>query len=220
MIKTVMTPSLVVKYANLEVTHPVCDFHQIRTFELSEARRCFGEVLYTAMLEDLAEYPEATEYSSTINYNAGAVVIYDFTLFRALEPSTGVLPVDPTKWELAPRFQTDCYNVLFCTVMAEYLAWIIVRHRLPFINTKISGTGLVKLKSSSFESANEHDYNSLMAAAAKMVQMTWENFEAFIIANKDNTCYAGFKSFLCTGCNCIKSQCKCSYKSTFVYTFA
>ena len=215
-----MTPSLVVKYANLEVTHPVCDFFQLSSFEITEARNCLGRSLYQAMLDDLAEYPEATAYLASVSYDAGDTAIYEGTIFRALATTVGNLPVNPDFWELAPRFSTECYNVLFCTVLAPYLAWVVVRHRLPFINTKIAGTGLIKNKSSNFEPAGEHDYNSLLAGASKMVQISWNNLKEFMDDNSDNECYIGFKSFNCPKCGCHKSVCGCSYSGGFVYEFA
>jgi len=215
-----MTPSLVIKHANLEVTHPVCDFAQLYTFETAEARNCLGRDLYKAMVDDLAEYPTAGAYSNTMAYDIGDKVVYDGTIYVAIAVTVGSLPVDHTKWELAQRFTTECYNVLFCTVLATYLAWVTVRRRLPFINTKIGGTGLIKNKSSNFDAANEHDYNSLQAGAAAMVQLSWQALVEFMEDNKANTCYAGFMAFTCNTCGCAKTKCICTKASGWIYEFA
>lgn len=205
--KRLMTPFLVIKYSGLYLTFPLCDFSIIDLYEEYEMRECLGEDFYKDMLDDLFDYSDTEEYDVQQDYIIGDTVFFDGQAFKAIAASQGIEPLNTDYWELGKKFNSDCYEHFFCNYLVYYLALIILRHRLPFIRTKIEGRGTIQYDSQDFKTSDRKDYDTLDASILKHIQISQSNMINYLNKNKTNECFLNYIGFGCSGCGNIKCDC-------------
>lgn len=210
--QTLITPSEVVKYSGLGVSFPICDFKMIAMNEKFEMRQCLGKQFYRDMLADLADYSDVEEWSPLTSYIVGNLVVFDGTVYEAIDTSEGIEPLNADFWTLADKFESDCYNEFFCEYLGFYLAYIMLRIRLPFIWTKIEGRGIIQFNDQSFSTVSSKDFDRLDAAVLRQIQIANDNMIDYLKENKDNECFANYQGFVCDECGCKPCGCTKEYQ--------
>lgn len=208
MLKTIMTPNLVILHSGISLNFPVCDFNVLAMNEEYEMSECLGDDFYQDILDDLVDYSATEEYSPLTPYIIGNTVWFDGEPFEAIAVVDGIEPPNKDYWKPGRRFESYCYEDFFCKYLVYYLAHIILRLRLPFIRTKIEGRGTLQYEGSDFKTSDRKDYDSLDAAILRQIQIAQANMLKYLKKNKDNPCYLNYIGFGCSGCG--KRTCDCS----------
>ncbi len=198
MTKTLMTPSLVIEYANIKrLGFSPCTFAQLHQIEYSEARTCFGFPLWESMLAALVDYSEVLPYTSG-NYAIGTLKSYNGVVYRS-KLQTTAMPTVVTDWEIAPLFTGDCatsYNSLFCNFIAPYFAHRVLARRLPYIRNLIKDNGVLEYGGENYDTTQEAQFKSLQNAINRDAAECWNNLVHHMsrTAQRDfsTTCYKGW----------------------------
>lgn len=180
--------------------------------ELHEFRTCLGDDFYDVLKEDEVDYSAAVAYTSK-EYAEGELAIYEGWIYKALE-ATSTLPSDTSKWVLAPKFTTSCYESLWCLFLGEYLSLNVVMNRLPFLRAQISGKGINTNYTDHSNPASDKSYETLQKAIAQNIAMTFENMDKWMRdhdANEENTdCFQLYKGIADESCsNGCSTSCNC-----------
>lgn len=210
-LKTLLQPSDIVKFTIVSPHFPTCDLRTLYGIEFFEGLNCLGKEFYQQLLGDLNDYSAVLPYSNTQTYNTDDLVAYKGVIYVALvDALTGVIPTTVEKWDTAPRFATQCFEDLFCLFLGEYLSWVVIRNRLPFVATKITAEGVVKVMGENFAAAGDKDFHTLQKAVIAQVDRAYYNLHSYIMANETNECYKNYKSILeadgCKGADCIEQK--------------
>jgi len=209
---TILKPYEVIHYTGISKEFPPCTLRTIHGVEYYEFSNCLGSAFYQTLKDGLADYSDAEPYSNTEAYTIDDVVTYENIYYKAVQDSTGNIPSNVDYWVLAPRFQTECYEKVWCMYLAEYLSWMVIHNRLPFINTQVKGTGLVKLFGNSFKAADDRDFRTTDKAVLRSAEIAFNNLVNYTKKNNDDGCYDNFKPIAETCCSecgeCIE-DCTC-----------
>lgn len=181
--KTLMTPAEVVQFSGLKLTAAPCDLRELYQIEYSEARNRIGITLYDAMIEALADYSAAPEWTEG-TYNTGDVVKYKGRYYEVIaDPTTTNVPTVATAWKVADKFTGDCaevYEDLFCNYMAPFLANAVVQSRLPYIYSQIHNVGVINVSAGEYESVNRDQYKDLLTAVIRDKEVAYANMAYFL----------------------------------------
>lgn len=178
--KTIITPSEVVRYSDIDVNVPVCNFRQIQQIESYLFGTKLTSKLYDDMLSKLVDYSGVTTWKSTDTITIGVKKLYNGVVYAALQNSVGVLPTNYEYWDVAPKFSSECYEKFWCDVLANYLAIAILENRLPKIWIKVKSDGVVKQKGEMYDSASGQDYKTYHNAVIRDLEMCYYNVTTYM----------------------------------------
>lgn len=180
-----ITPQEVIRYSDIDLNTPVCNFRQIVQIESYIFGTKFNSDLYKDLLANLVDFSDVQTWKVTDVINEDDLKQYNGQYYVALESSTGVLPTNKDKWSPAKKFQSDCFNDLWCEVLANYLAMVIVENRLPKIWIKVKSDGIIKQKGELFDSVNSKDYQSFHGSVMRDCEICYYNLMEYI---KNTSC--------------------------------
>lgn len=204
--QTLLQASEIIKFVSIASTFPPCDLKNIVKIEIKEFRDCLGSEFYKYLKSNLVDYSAAVNFESSTTYNEGDVVIYKGFLYKALE-ATNEIPVNCEKWVLAPKFNSDCLELLWCDYLGEYLSWCILKNRLPYIVIKIDGLGAQKNFSNNSKPADDKDIQHLARSIDRDISIAFENMDSFIKENPScYLLYKGLDEHACKKCGCVKKN--------------
>ena len=123
-----------------KVSKYTCDLQDIYQVEQREARLKLGIDFYNELIADLVDYSSASEWEDGTTYSAEDVVIWDGIFYQAIS-ETDTEPTTVEFWELAPKFDKDCFNTLWCNYLGVYLALNVVKNSLMHQFVKIDRPG-------------------------------------------------------------------------------
>jgi hypothetical protein len=125
-------------------TGKVCD--HIRRKERRFAREFLGKDYYDLLIADLIDYAGTDEYDSGTTYNQNDTVLYFGAILKSLVNANDTAPCDDdgTKWEVAPKFQTECYQNLWTDYLREYLALYIAAEVIDYTTYPLGNKGVLE----------------------------------------------------------------------------
>ena len=166
-----------------------CDVNDIRQVETTFARECLGEELYKSLVDGLADYSAATEWSGG-TVAANTVKLYKGVYYKAKVNTTNE-PTLKSDWELAQKFTAQANNDLWCNVLGRHLALLVLQSTLAPVSTPTTGMGNVKRKGTGFDAATESESLRKYHWVSAQLLGSWDNLEAYLKAN-------GFNYLTCT----------------------
>ena len=187
--RTILRPSEIIPKTGISQHFPMCNLKMIHQVEFYNLIDCFGELGYNTLLNHLVDYSGVEKYNSTTAYGAGDVVKYQGDIYVNLAGSTGVDPTNYEAWTEAPHFDDTCLENMYCLHLGEYLSWLVVKNRVPFIYSQIKAEGIVKVMKQDFESVSNGDLNSLMAAVTRNVELSLTNLLRYMSMNNSTGCF-------------------------------
>ena len=95
----------------------------------------FGEDNYQLLLDDLVDYSDKPKWDDETTYSEDDIVCYEGEYFVLLveHNTTSDPPNCNDEWELAPKFEKDCYNEMWNEGrLKKLLSWRIYAEAVPF----------------------------------------------------------------------------------------
>lgn len=152
----IITAFEVVKYsvANRDFpTNVICDF--IDTIELSVFDdKCLKLETYNKLISSIVDYSSVQQYELATTYNLDENVLLDGIIYSSKTNANTSSPLDTEKWEVAKKFDNDCYNDLWYKYLSKYLANKILIKAIAFNTFQASNKGLMKYIGDSTGNAN------------------------------------------------------------------
>lgn len=150
------------KFFTKEETFPTCDMADIKRIELTsfDKHSFLGEELRLALIDGLADYSNVEKYSpSTLDYETDDVVLHtDGFYYKALSDGQLKEPPCSDDWVLADKFDSDCFNTLWCDYgLGEYLSVKLLLRSMPNVVMKLTGNGLVQDRGNDYSHVDESD---------------------------------------------------------------
>ena len=210
--QTLLTPSDVLSFTKASKEFPLCELNAIFEMEFCEFTQCLGKAFYDQLLSDLHQY-ECQIYDDDTAYNAGDVVAFGGVFKVAIADTTGNTPDNVAFWANAPRFQTACFEDLWCKFLGPYLSWTMIRDQLPFVSIKIAAAGLTKTVGQTFEAANTKEYQRVEQSVLARRERAFTNLDFFMKKNNDAGCFDNYKAIAntcCGECGCTEEDCDCA----------
>lgn len=193
--KTLITPQEVIRYSDIDLNTAVCNFRQINQIESYLFGTKFNSDLYKDLLADLIDYTDVETWKVTDVITTGTKKLYNGQYYVALADSTGIAPSNKEQWEPGRKFESDCFNDLWCDVLANYLAMCILENRLPKIWIKVKNDGIIKTKGELFESVSSKDYESFHGSVIRDCEICYYNLMDYI---KNNACLSIYSYGSCS----------------------
>jgi hypothetical protein len=198
---TIITPNEVAHYSPVSLPFNVCTFAQLYNIEYRQALELLGLGLYRALVEAKADYSEvAYEWESETEYAEDDVVVYKGLYWVSKMDMNTTEPGTAPYWKPAPKFDqgTECgerFEVLWCRHLAPYLAALVLAQRLPFIQLQVKDVGVVKYSGQDYSSATQEEYDRLLAAVWRDVELCKDNMLRWMIAESSETdCFGVFNA--------------------------
>ena len=161
---SLLTNDEIREFLGLDHKLEVCSDAQRFRYEHKEFKDCFGSSFYNQLKTSLAVYNDYSTYLDATSYAQDDVVEYSGKLYVALKATTGVPPSNITNWKPAPKFDSGAeydYEKFYCTYLGPYLAHVVVRARLPYLRSKLTGDGLIQVNKDGYENASQNSYKAL-----------------------------------------------------------
>lgn len=231
MFKTLLRPHEVVYYSGISKEFPTCDLRMLASVEEHEFNECLGAAFYDVLKEDLIDYSGTSQYNNSTVYSIGSVVIYSGIIYISTAETLGNVPTNPAFWELAPKFETECYNELWCRYLAEYLSLRVIFDRIPYIHNQIKASGVVRLKGDSFDTVDTRGLETLQKGILRSIERVFSNMDKWMRKQYDILpdlgcfdLYKGLAVSCCDKCGEKEEICKCtecdkSMQDGFTYSF-
>lgn len=151
-VKTLITGWEVVKYGPVHPEYPVeyiCD--HIKRREQTLFRSCYlGTSVYQALLADMHDYSSVNNYDAETTYQQGQNVQYDGCVFVSTCDNNTDAPDDGNAcWEVAPKFENEANNLLWCTNLRYWLAYEICFTSIDYTTYHLAAHGATKQKQES-----------------------------------------------------------------------
>lgn len=215
--KTLLSRFEIVKYSGLAKEFPACDFGDVFQIEYNEFCECLGVDFYKDLLKHCVDYSEnCEEYDHEKDYPIGAVVTWRGCYKISVKETKGNSPDTKGCWELAPKFDKECLNKFWCKFLAPYLAWVALRHQLPFIANQIKADGVLEMFGfgARFKTVEEDRIHMVMKAIAARVELAFKNMKKYAQTNNGSGCFNKVK-FIGVSCckTCGTCICSCDDKS-------
>lgn len=210
--KTILQPSDVVLFTNVQKDFPKCEIKSIFSMEYCEFTQCLGSAFQTRLFEDLVVY-DCQYYDNAQAYSIGDTVFYEGVVRIAIQAGTGNLPSNHEFWENAVRFATPCLETLWCNFLGPYLAWSMVLIQLPFVHLKIGPAGLVKILGPNIQPGSTSDYRAVQAAILANKETAFLNLDHYMRNNNSDGCFDDYKGnavTCCGDCGYLTDDCTCS----------
>ncbi len=201
--KTLITPAEVVRYSDIDLNTPVCNFRQIEQIEAYIFGTKLSSQLYSDMLDMLNDYSGAQTWKSTDTIAKDDLRVYNGQVYKALKASTNILPTNIENWAGAKKFVSDCFESFWCDVLANYLALSVVENRLPKMWIKVKADGVVKQRGEMYDPASNNDYRTYHNSVIRDLEINYFNLMQYI---RKTPCLNQY-SF----CGAIKSEDRVQY---------
>lgn len=202
---TLLQPIEIVKNTGIQGDIPLCALHLIFQTEYTEFRKCLGVAFYEQLKADLT-VNVYTNYKAGQTYNLGDKVSVQGIIYEALKTTTNSIAVK-TDWKLVDKFQTACFNELWCMFLANYLAWRVLREHQPYLDNLVG------------EIKSEEAYNRQIIAIDNSANKTFQNMVSWVKMNNKG-CFDKMKfiaNTCCGGCGCEKEECSCDCLKSIGY---
>lgn len=123
--------------------NPICDV--IDHTEEKVIVELLGQDNYETLFEDQINYADSPMWDENNSYATDATVLYEGVPYIALEDVSDQTPPDcSTKWTLADKFNTSCYNDMWTNEkcgLQKIVAWVVWATALPFYPDIIDSGG-------------------------------------------------------------------------------
>lgn len=206
----------VVQFSPVKRDYPtafICN--SIKHKELKIFRDCLGNDLYELMIADLIPYDTYEEYETDKIYDEGEVVLLDTCLFKSKIDNNTSNPTGSDTWELAKKFESDCYNELWECYLRQYLAFMVIYSTINYATTQAGAKGIMKFADGVSGEASVHHKalftyeQNFKRALLDDANDILENMKAFMKDNPD--CFPA--SDPCEGDKCkIKRRRRIAFK--------
>ena len=200
---SLLHPSEVNHYVDIDRDFPVCKLKFILAIERHAFLANLGKEFYTVLRDAKVDYSTVQEYKNDTAYAVGAKVVYKGIVYINIEASTGVPPSNYVNWELAPKFEGDCYNEFWCEYLAPYLSWLVVRDKLPVLLVQLKSEGLVKIFGNNFNAAGAKDYYIYQKHVVRKLDEAFDLLDDYCKTEhmkSNNNCFATYKGNEETSC--------------------
>ena len=201
---TLITPTEVKELARIDRHVQPCDINDIRQVETTMARECLGKEFYADLVNDLNDYSSVAAWTNGVTYLVGQSVVYKGVYYTAIATTTAE-PSLKSDWDLAEKFQSQCYNDLWCETLGRYLALLVVENSIPPISTPLTASGTVKKKGEGFDAANEASVLRLQNWVSSQVIAAFNNLHDYLTEDT-NGCYGLYDGNQDTDCECKKQK--------------
>lgn len=214
--QTLLRFSDIIFFTGLPKEFPACEWRVIFGIEYFEFTNKLGYDFYLKLISELVDYSSVADYDSTSNYTTGDFVKYSGIFYEAIDDSTGKSPNNTLYWKFAPRFATECYEILWCNFLGEYLSWCVVLDRLPLLANQIHQNGVVKLMSAVFEAADNKDFHVAMKSVSSKKDRCLFNLDNWMRTNNDEKCFDLYIGLIDNSCSSDEFSLN---KSGYAYRF-
>lgn len=208
--KSLLSSSEVIHFSGISRDFPPCDFRLIYNVELMEFRNCLGMDFHSELQGDRVDYSGENEWSNSVTYQAGDLVNRFGVTYLSKENNNNSEPPG-TKWELAPKFTTTCYNDLWCMFLGEYLSWCAIRDKYAFVQYNLSGEGIQLTNTRAGRSADVDEFKIYGASVEKKISSLFQNMDYYL----KNNCEEEFKNYLGNLEECEDGECSKGNKYRF-----
>ena len=225
-VKTLLNRQEVIEYAEYSDTFPATAIKLIADVERDEFNRILGWDLYELMLSNVTNVSTATKYTIG-TYNLNNIVIYDNKYYTCLRNGVTTQPPTLNDWKLTPKFQSECYNVLWCDYLARYLSLCVIQKHSPTALLTMAAGVLTQKISSDYNTPTKAAIDTQLRGIEELRQKALSNLDAFIkreAAKTDSTlkaCYEKYKNYPNStndcGCGC---EDPCSTTTTTAKTYS
>lgn len=191
MITTLLTKEEALTLIEDNVSSQAFSKRRIFQAETSAFEKYLGNDFYTVLKADLADYSGSSVWTAG-TYLTGTIKIHN-GIYKIALVDTDKEPSVTTDWGNAPKFNTECYENLWCMFLGFYLAiccdyMFIARSR--FHRGK---EGVVKKKSEDYTPASQEEIDFLKAAVFEELLMVFNNMNTYM--NNNNTgCFDTYKN--------------------------
>lgn len=150
---------------------PVCD---VLDFTIEDyITKKFGETVYSEMLADVIDYSQYANWTDSTDYILDDIVIYDGIpyILTVAENSTSDSPNCSDEWEVAQKFNDECYNKTFTEGgMTKLLSWVVFVAAIGFYPEVLQANGFSGDDKDYKEKSNYYK-SQIYAGIARMEKM-------------------------------------------------
>ena len=171
----IMLPSEVVRFAPVSfalATEKIT--RQIATVENVVFNKILGRAWRVSLIADIVDY-SATDNWTAATYNADDLVKWGGVSWIATDTTDTEPNADSVGWDYAPRFTTECNQLLYDTVLAPYLSLCILQGCIPFMTVEATSNGLIRQRGENFDPADMKEVD--------MVAKSWEGWKTDALIN-------------------------------------
>lgn len=166
--------------------------------EFAFARKYFGITLYNVLVAALVDYGKPDEWDATATYDADDIVVYFGSVLKSLVGSNTTNPCedDGTKWAVAEKFSTACYEDLWNIHLRDYLAFLVMSTALDYSTYKITAKGAIEFfdDESGIRTAGYKSFSNLKTKLIHDAEERLENMKCYM---EDSSCDFSDALFLC-----------------------
>ena len=188
---------------------PSCDIEDLKEVEYKHFKKCdlLTDALKEALLGDLKDKSAASQYDRDQVYDVGDIIIYHGYYLEATELNPG----DPDcngKWKPCDKFETQCYNELWCNGLARYLSLHTIIYSVENVGIQVNGNGFVKPRGSDFQSISREEKIDWVTDKYKKASIAFQMMEDYMSTSE---CFIDLCPDLYgySGCGCKKKNCDC-----------
>lgn len=194
-----------------------CSVQTICAFEELLFLDCIGVDFYNELKNDVIDYSGAQLFSDEVNYSTGDVVIYKDVLYVSKVDNNDSNINDKEKWDFAPKFNSDCFNTVWCRylvyILSAYSAIKTLQQKVVMVTDK----GIVRENGSQFDKATLTEIDHQIRGLNSILNEYINSFKYYAMNYNDNGCFDTtlFLSNHCEVCKSIKCFCakdKCKDK--------
>lgn len=198
MSSTLITPSEVIDKGRFDqnfdpnLIEPFISIAEYRYLASHESH--FGKALYEALLQDIILH---SEYSSSVIYNIGDVVVFDGKYFVCITNGiTGQPPIASLNWQPTSKFNNSNNQVLWSLYLQEFIA-LAVQHGSTYKNAfRTTSKGIMRNEGEYSKPAEYSEVKALKDELMADLDVLREKMMTFLQENKSN--YPAFKSSNCS----------------------
>jgi len=157
---------------------------QIPVVENSVFNSILGRAWRTALVADIIDNSSEPNWAAG-SYSSGDIVrrggvYWIATATTSTEPGAGAVG-----WDYAPRFTTNCNQLLYDNGLAAYLAGAIIQGCIAFSAMEINAEGVVRKKGDNFDPAELKELDRFSTAWEAWKQVALSNLHYYITDNSD-----------------------------------
>jgi hypothetical protein len=188
---SLITPFEVIKNAPVRFDFPtanLCDFISDVEEDLFDDK-CLLKATYTLLQADLVTYTNVPTYDGNDTYALDDKVLLNGCIFISKVNANTSSPLDTAAWELAPKFETACYNTFWDKFLKRYLAFNITATVMAYATYQAGSKGLTKfaLDNTGIQTVNQKEYfewkTSILYDSARILR----NMRSWMLENL--TCF-------------------------------
>jgi hypothetical protein len=208
--QTLLNRQDVIDYAEYRDSFPPTAIKLIAEVERWEFSNRLGWDFYEQMLSDLTDLSGAVKYVSG-TYAIGDIVIYNQRYYTA--KANGVTSQPPTvqDWKETEKFESDCFNILWCEYLARYLSLCVIQNHKPTALLSMAAGHLVQPLSNDFQAPTKAAIDADLRGIELLRVKAFDNLDAYIkrvMAGEDIVLQACYDKYInlpensTTNCGC------------------